>query len=412
MEQVISHKIRSLYIHIPFCEKRCYYCDFVSSAQAQSEEMDAYVKRLISQLFSLSQAGLLYDIRTIYLGGGTPSYLSLANIERLLAALESTLALGRVEEFSVEANPESLDSQKLDLLRKFGVNRISLGVQSFNDKEIKAIGRIHSSKRAKEVMALLDASKINYSIDLMCGLPYQSQMSFLESLAQVEAFELSHLSVYPLTIEPGTTLDKLIDAHKVEAPSDDFEADALELAEDFLSKHGFVRYEIASYAKEGCESKHNSAYWSGISYLGLGSRAASMIYPELIESLSCALNLYVPEIQDNTARLRFSFTDDIHAYAHTDSYELYDFECLDARELVAEDLMLAFRKTEGITQAHIEKYLKRVPELQAPLMETLKECIELGLVDKISDAYVPSKKAWLLGNELFGRLWDLHESAN
>ena len=396
--------IKALYIHIPFCQKRCYYCDFISSSGASTEKMREYTNVLIQQITALANRVLLDHIETIYIGGGTPSYLEYGCLRDLLNTLHTHINFNQLKEFSFEANPESLDENLIHLLIEHKISRVSLGVQSFIPEELKAIGRVHTKEKALMAMTLLERAHMDYSIDLMCGLPHQSTASFMESLSILKRFHPSHVSVYPLTIEDDTVLAQRILESKIEEPSDDFEAEALMLASECLKELGIHRYEIASYAIKGHESIHNSAYWSATSYLGIGSGAASMLYVQDVEAVFEALCIELPElIENDTKRIRFSFGKD-------SAQQVVNFEQLNTREMIAEDLMLAFRKTSGISFENLEKYQAMLPSMKHDIDACLKECLRLNLLEKTQEFYIPAEKAWLLGNELFGRLWDLHES--
>ncbi|MDO5044267.1 MAG: radical SAM family heme chaperone HemW [Coriobacteriia bacterium] len=402
----LGKAVHSLYIHIPFCKRRCYYCDFLSFAAVGSLRQSAYIETIKAQLIALKEAGLLQSIKTVYLGGGTPSYLDEALLEELLEAIANCVDLSLLEEYTLEANPESFDESQMHTCKRIGVNRISLGVQSFIDDELKTIGRIHDSAAARACMKMLDDESFNYSIDLMCGLPYQTLESFSESIYKALDFNLKHISIYPLTIEAGSVLDALIQKKVLSYPDDDFEADALELANKLLSSSNFERYEIASYSLPGFESKHNSAYWTGEYYIGLGLGSHSMLSPEIFRRFARALSLDFDEsLLKDSARLRSNFVgtlDDYHA--HSSKIEL---EYLSAQEAVCEDLMLSMRRSVGISSDEFDKLLEGLPLLRQDALRVFEEAQRLGLVSFTENRFMPTDKAWLLGNELFGRIWDL-----
>lgn len=365
------HPYKALYIHIPFCGSRCDYCDFHTQAIDRSSPLiQEYVDYLMLELKRLSNKGELEKIETVYIGGGTPSFIGNRCLTQILYLLGCVLALdGRVE-FSMEANPDSIDERLIKDIWALGVNRLSIGVQSFNDEELKACGRIHN---AKEALAAIDcaASRFeNISIDLMCGLPGQSIESFSQSLDTALSMPIKHISVYPLALEIGTPLAKKVRRRKVVLPDDDLVADMMELAEKKLTDKGMRRYEVASYALPGFECRHNIAYWSGKPYLGVGHSAATMT-------------------QDDNRRMRVQdgiVTDD-----------------LDAAQMKAEDIMLAMRMSRGISIADIEDSKDTLPDIE----EVFAELVGDGLVEVRSSRYVPTKKGWLLGNELYGRIFDL-----
>lgn len=362
---------QALYIHIPFCKSRCIYCDFYSNAEKQnSPKIRKYLDKLLLDINSLSKRGELSHIKTIYIGGGTPTYLGHAMLTELLYFLSTTLNLGNVEEFSVEANPESVDERLIYDMWALGVNRLSIGVQSFNDKNLELLSRAHNSNQAKQAIETTLKRFNNISIDLMCGLPFQTLEDFESDVLTSLNFDIKHISIYPLTVEKGTPLFRLCKRGKYPFPDDDLQADMMQSAEKILEKHGIYRYEVASYCADGFESKHNVSYWTGIPYIGIGESAATMT-------------------QNDERRMRIQngqVTDD-----------------LNKKEMIAEDLMLKMRMKRGINKKEIEDAKKHLDNVQ----QCFDNLIELGLVQKTGDRYVPTHKGWLCGNELYGDIFDL-----
>lgn len=362
---------RSLYIHIPFCRSKCNYCDFKSRpTDPGSHEVSNYIERLITDIRRQSKEGELADIETIYIGGGTPSYIGSKYLVQLLYALSTTLNLTDDVECTVEANPESLDIALVKDLWALGVNRLSIGVQSFDDELLQELGRIHTADEAKNAIKIAQERFDNVSIDLMCGLPSQTLESFIESMRIAIDSGINHISIYPLTIENGTKFEKLMRKGKLQLPSDDDVAEMMLQAEKMLTEAGFNRYEVASYAKPGYECKHNISYWSAIPYIGIGESAVTMTQNEL-------------------RRMRLM-----------DGCVIDD---LDPRTMAAEDLMCAMRMSKGIDDqriSHIETILPNVAD-------RMQELSDIGLVKREGSAWVPTQKGWLLGNELYGALLEL-----
>ena len=363
---------KALYVHIPFCVKRCGYCDFTTRAMAkESREIDDYIEDLVMQLFRKSREGELSAIETVYLGGGTPSYIGQKRLGSLLYALSTSLNLSREGmECTMEANPESVDDRLIKDVWALGVNRLSLGVQSFDDEVLGILGRAHDANTA--MRAIRDAHERfeNVSVDLMCGIPGQSDESFASSVESAIEAGVTHVSIYPLTIEEHTPFYRAVLSGEVEEPDDDTEARHMKLAGDLLASAGFERYEVASYAKPGFESKHNTVYWTGVPYLGLGVSAATMT-------------------QNAERRMRVKdgqVTDDLMR-----------------PQMEAEDLMLGMRMSCGLSASRIEKAREWLPCLD----ECLEELSQLGLATWIDGRFVPTEKGWLCGNELYGRLFDL-----
>lgn len=269
-------KYRALYLHVPFCRAKCLYCDFDSRALtgcALEEAIGAYCEGLSAQVDAHGNAGELSEVETVYVGGGTPSLLG----GRLVGLVDYVRAYCEPVEFTCEANPESFTLDLAQALRAAGVTRISLGVQSLNASELKAIGRLHSAEQAMLAVAQAKAAGFSTSCDVMCGLPGQTLDTFAETLRSLVALNPDHVSVYPLQLEEGTPLARMEEAGEMEVPDEDFQAQCMDLAAEVLEEAGYERYEVASYAKPGHRCRHNIAYWTGKPYLGLGRSAASML---------------------------------------------------------------------------------------------------------------------------------------
>ena len=269
-------KYRALYLHIPFCRAKCLYCDFDSRALtgcALEEAIGAYCEGLSAQVDAHGNAGELSEVETVYVGGGTPSLLG----GRLVGLVDLVRSYCEPVEFTCEANPESFTLDLAQGLRAAGVTRISLGVQSLNASELKAIGRIHSAEQAMLAVARAKAAGFSTSCDVMCGLPGQTLDTFAETLRSLVTLNPDHVSVYPLQLEEGTPLARMEEAGEMEVPDEDFQAQCMDLAAEVLEEAGYERYEVASYAKPGHRCRHNIAYWTGKPYLGLGRSAASML---------------------------------------------------------------------------------------------------------------------------------------
>ena len=260
-----------LYLHIPFCVKKCAYCDFYSITDAS--RMDAYTSALIRSIREYGEKSAGRTTDTVYLGGGTPSYLGGARLERILHAVRESFALAEDTEITVECNPESTDAALLDALRRGGANRLSFGVQAAHDNELRRIGRIHDFEKAKNAVLLAHEHGFsNISLDLMYGLPGQTQDMFLDSLSQCLALEPTHLSCYGLKLEPMTEMGREAPV----LPDDDAQADTYLALCRVLSQHGFEHYEISNFALPGFRSRHNSKYWDLSEYIGLGPGAHSL----------------------------------------------------------------------------------------------------------------------------------------
>lgn len=263
-----------LYIHIPFCKKACHYCDFhFSQSLGQIDEMvDAIGEELIMQSDFLGRD----TIYTIYFGGGTPSLLEGPHLKKLMGMIQSEYVLSSNPEVTMEANPDDLTEEKLTTFFNLGVNRLSIGVQSFNDKHLKWMNRQHTSKEAIDTFHL--ARKVgfeNISLDLIYALPGENHENWLNDLEMMVGLRPEHISSYCLTIEPQTAFGNWLKKGKIKAIDEDFAADQFEILLDTMAKYGYDQYEISNFAQPGYESQHNSAYWKDEKYLGIGPSAHS-----------------------------------------------------------------------------------------------------------------------------------------
>ncbi len=372
VNKIMNHDpYKALYIHIPFCKQRCFYCDFCTDAvKSDSMRVRRYVDKLISEIRDWSSKGELENIETIYIGGGTPTHLGHKKLVELIYLISTTIDLRCVSEFTIEANPESLSEEIVKDIYALGVNRISIGIQSFNDKHLRYLGRIHDSNQAKNAISIALKRFDNVSIDLMCGLPYQSLEEWDSDLEIVRTSNIAHVSIYPLTAEEKTPYYKQCMKGKAPWPDSDVQATMMERAQYLLGEAGFKRYEVASYSKAGFESRHNSAYWTGIPYLGIGRSATTMT-------------------QNSERRMRVQ-----------DKCVIDD---LNHEQMVAEDIMLGFRMSKGVSEDQIYKASKTLPKLE----DCIAHLIERSLIEKCDDRYCPTHLGWLNGNELYGEIFDL-----
>lgn len=263
-----------IYIHIPFCKTRCIYCDFFTQTDMslRSRYVDAVCREL--ELYS-DYLGREF-VKTIYLGGGTPSQLTAQNYDKIFEAIHNNFAVLPDAEITVEANPDDLDVEYIGELISLPFNRISIGVQSFDDAQLAFLNRRHSAERAKTVVEWCQQAGFNnISIDLMYGLPGQTMMSWFETLNTAISLNVQHISSYHLIYEEGTQLNRLLEDGKIKSVDEDLSADLFLLLQTKLTSAGFIHYEISNFAKEGFFSRHNSSYWLGAPYLGIGSSAHS-----------------------------------------------------------------------------------------------------------------------------------------
>lgn len=260
---------KGLYIHIPFCVKKCKYCDFVSF---ECGDKDAYIDALICELESYRGT----EVDTVFIGGGTPTTLDNRQTERLFSCINGIFNIAKNAEWTVEANPSTFDREKLELMRALGVNRLSVGVQSFSDNELKALGRIHTAEKAKEALSIARDCFDNINIDIISAVPNQTKDSFLETLDTAISLEPTHISCYSLILEEGTPLFQEYEKGMLKLPDEDTEREIYDIACEMLERAGFMQYEISNFAKKGFECKHNLKYWHLNDYIGAGVAAHSL----------------------------------------------------------------------------------------------------------------------------------------
>lgn len=267
-----------LYIHIPFCVRKCAYCDFLSFPETERTQ-EQYVEKLVEEIRGQGAGFQDYCVTSIFLGGGTPSILSAELVRDLFEALYQSFDIAVDAEITIEANPGTLTMEKLYMYRTCGINRISIGLQSADDEELKTLGRIHCyDDFLKSFQRARQAGFTNINVDLMSALPGQTVQSWKTTLRKVMMLKPEHISAYSLIIEEGTPFYERYHADQSVFPDEEMDREMYHLTKDIMSAQGFERYEISNYAKPGYECRHNIGYWTGVDYLGLGLGASSYTY--------------------------------------------------------------------------------------------------------------------------------------
>jgi oxygen-independent coproporphyrinogen-3 oxidase len=378
-----------IYVHWPYCAAKCPYCDFnshVRDAFSETRWSDAILSELD---FVAGLQSARPNVASVFFGGGTPS-LHAAPVGHLLANVRRELHVRDGAEITVEANPDSLGAVALEALLEGGANRISVGVQAFDDGVLRLLGRAHDSRQARAALALVREAGIELSVDLICGVPGQSMASWAESLEQALDSGARHLSIYPLAIEEGTPLAAAISGGIVAEPDPDIAADMMLLAETRLAMAGIARYEVANYAAPGHESRHNSAYWTGSPYVGIGPGAHGMLTPETARTVGMYL---VDLLAGDVARVRYSNPGEIARWL---TGAPCDIELLSAADAAREDVMLGLRLVRGVRAVQVSA---------AGLDEVLESLAADGLVELREGRWRTTQRGWLLGNVVFRRVW-------
>lgn len=268
-----------IYIHIPFCESKCYYCDFNSGKATETEKED-YVKLLLKEI-DLYKSDDIRKVDTIFIGGGTPSSIHSKFILEILTKVHATFDTSEVKEVTIECNPGTLDKEKVSDYVKAGINRVSLGLQTKEDDQLLALGRIHKySDFLNSVEILRDGGINNISVDLMIGLPKQNVKQIVETVDEINRLELNHVSMYGLKVEEGTRFDVMYEDGILILPSEDAERDMYHTGIEKLKSYGYKQYEISNFSKKGEESKHNLLYWEIEDYIGLGLGSSGFLNNE------------------------------------------------------------------------------------------------------------------------------------
>lgn len=344
-----------IYIHFPFCEKKCNYCAFASFANLN--EQDNYVTHLINEIdnfCSSHQQENMIEVDTIYIGGGTPSLISEKNLTRLINKLKNKFKIEKKCEITIECNPNSVTMQKLQLYKEIGINRISFGVQSLNDDELKFLGRLHCAQQAIETIKMAQAVGFdNISCDLIIGAKGQDEESFLQSVKKLVDLGVEHLSCYMLQVEEGTPLKKMVESNADLLPSDDECVNIYSQAINCLTKEGYSQYEVSNFAKNGKISKHNYKYWTGENYVGFGLGAHSYI---------------------NNTRI-----------ANASTFEEYykgmaEKEVLNKTQLIEEHIMLGLRCSNGVSLSHLKNLGYDIEK-----NDNLKPFLEQGILTSQGD---------------------------
>ncbi len=358
----MNKKPCGIYVHIPFCRRKCRYCDFLS-APGDSKCIREYISALKKEIAAYKEKAAEYEALTVYFGGGTPSILEPDEFEEIVYALRENFDLHNVTEFTVEVNPGTVTPEKLAAFGKCGANRLSVGIQSARDEELKLLGRIHDYEEAVECIRMArEAGFSNISVDVISALPGQTVKDYEETLDRVLGLKPKHISSYSLIIEPGTPFFKDYGENgdkKEELPDEETDREMYALTARKLAAAGYYRYEISNYALPGYESRHNSSYWKGRDYFGLGLGASSFV-----------------------DGVRYSNVRDMGEYVQDPGKHIIE-EVTDDAGRMAEFMILGLRMTKGISKTEFKRRFG--VDVYDIYGDAIKRFIELGAMAEDGD---------------------------
>ncbi|HEU5348318.1 MAG TPA: radical SAM family heme chaperone HemW [Ktedonobacterales bacterium] len=389
----------SLYLHVPFCHAKCHYCDFNSYAGMLGHR-EGYVDALAQEIrlagMRARQAdGMPRRCRTIFFGGGTPSLLTPEQVDRLLREARQAFAVDDAAEITLEANPGTLEYGRLDALRAVGVNRLSMGAQSFDADLLRWMGRIHSPAEIETAFAAARrAGFTSINLDFIFALPNQSQTTWADTLERALALGPEHLSLYSLIVEEGTPLYSWVKAGQVRPADDDTAADMYEYAMERLAAAGYTQYEISNWALPGHECRHNLTYWRNLPYIGLGAGAHSS-YANHRFADARPIAGYIARVRDSIAR----GAGDVDALP---AGAIVEDEVISPELEMAETAIVGLRLNAGISRAEFAARFGRT--FEQVFDERLADVRALGLIETVGDRMRLSERGRLLGNEVFARL--------
>lgn len=372
-------QINSAYIHIPFCEHICYYCDF-NKVFLKGQPVEKYVEMLLYEMQLTLNEFPTNQLNTIFVGGGTPTVLNEEQLELLCKGIRKNLPFHQNIEFTFEANPGDLSEEKLKILKEYEVNRLSFGVQSFNDELLKKIGRTHTANEVYQTIEKAQKAGFdNLSIDLIYGLPGQSEADFKHTLQKAFELDLPHYSSYSLIVEPKTVFYNLMKKGKLHLPSEESDANMYNILMDGMDKNGYTQYEISNFSKPGFESRHNLVYWNNEEYYGFGAGAHSYVNRKRRSNIG-PIKKYIEKLQSN-------------------QLPIFEENEITKTEMMEEQMFLGLRKNEGICiDGFKRKFRVNVLEF---FHEPIHDMVQKGWLE-VNNGYIRlTREGRFLGNEVF-----------
>lgn len=391
----------SLYIHIPFCETKCPYCDFNTYSHIEPL-IDSYINALIKEINLWGNILEKFTIKTIFFGGGTPSYIPEKYISDVMKQINESFEMDSQSEITLEANPGDFTESKLGNYLENGINRLSIGVQSFDNNLLKLLGRRHTAQDALKSYKMAQSVGFdNISIDLMYGLPNQSLDQWISTINQSTEILPTHISMYCLTLEPGTPFESWVRVGKITEPDPDLAADMYETADSMMGKFGYRHYEISNWALDGRESVHNLAYWYSQPYLGVGPGAHSYFGGYRFSNLKNPREYISKTSEINNNLTNYSLKNLKELLQNIPTIETT--ELIDKSTAMIETLMMGLRIDKGISISEFSSKFKQTPfEAYQSILEPL---IDFGLLKITNENLRLTPKGRILSNEVFSRLF-------
>lgn len=369
-----------IYIHIPFCVKKCGYCDFYS-VKWDEESENKYIHSAINEIKSYNELSSKYVVDSIYIGGGTPSIINPKNLEKIISTIRCLFTVEENSEISMEANPNSL-WENIKTYGEIGINRLSIGIQSLNDNILKRIGRIHNSKEALQAIdRAISFGFENINADVMFNIPGQTVDDINDTISKLVTKEIKHISFYSLKLEEGTPMYLLKKNKKIVMPEEDLEREMYYAGRNIMEKHGLMQYEISNFSVKGYECRHNLKYWKQEEYIGIGPSAHSFL-----------------------GNVRFSNPSDLTEYITSGEngvFERNTLEEMDENDIKFEYIMLRLRLTEGLKFADFKN--KFSIDFKEAYKEQIKHLTENNLIESDDDAIRLTKRGMDLSNYVFSQ---------
>ncbi len=380
-----------IYVHVPFCRSKCAYCDFNSAACSNTELMHRYVSALLTHMDGYRKGCLDYSPDTVFIGGGTPTVLPPDELYRLIRGIRKSFDLTKNAEFTVEANPATLTLSQLKQLRRLGVNRLSIGLQSADERELRALGRIHTRRQFFESFkAAREAKFDNINIDVMFGIPYQTYDSLMKTLDYVTRLGPEHISLYDLKIEPGTPFYENRAALSDICADEDTEYAMYTSAIELLASRGYEQYEISNFARPGYRCAHNLKYWNCEEYLGFGVSAHSYFNGNRFAFISDIMK-YMPALEDMTSNIELTS----------------ESEHLERRERMGEYIMLRFRLCDGLDPSAFSARFGA--SFEAMYGAKLKKYINSGFIVRRGNAYAFTPAGMFVSNYILSDILEFED---